>query len=201
MLPPQALEQQTPSTQNPDAQSAPVAHVRPVTVTTKLPLLSLPAASRAKQVTVVLPGRKVLPARGVQLTGQVRLVLPSGQLTVSVAVTVKGTSAVPVGPGSARRQPGAGALHAGNTSAGRRVSRTTTTKLFVPTWPVRSVAEQVTSVSPIGKVSPVSTGVEAPKPLLRWQSATSAPSTSSLADAVKGAAAPNGPVASRMSGP
>src|SRR4029079_4409497 len=72
-----ALEQQTPSTQKPEAQSLALVQVSVLTLTSNWPVLSLPAPSRTTQVTVVIPGKKAVPARGVQLTGQVRLVLPA----------------------------------------------------------------------------------------------------------------------------
>jgi len=56
------------------------------TVTRKLPLLTLPAASVAVQVTVVIPMRKMLPEGGVQRT------LGEGS-TLSVALTLKVTIA------------------------------------------------------------------------------------------------------------
>src|SRR5262245_35300070 len=69
------------------------------TQTTKLLLAGLPAASVAEQFTVVLPGKKVEPDSGVQVTG-------TGPSTSSLAVTVKVTLAPPALVAIAVMSPG-----------------------------------------------------------------------------------------------
>ena len=143
------------------------------TVTSKLLLPVLPAASVAVQVTVVVPRPKVEPEAGAHVTGT----LPS---TRSVALAVKVTTA-PDGPVASIP-----VMFAGTVTAGAVVSWTVTVKLLLPVLRAASVAEQMTVVVPSAKVEPEA----------GTQTGVRVPSTMSVALALKVTAAPEGPVAS-----
>src|SRR5256885_10003116 len=81
----------------------------PRTVTRKLPLLTLPAASVALQVTVEIPIRKKLPEAGEQLT------VGAGS-TLSVALTLDGTTAPRRLAAAAMREPGSDRIRAGTSA-------------------------------------------------------------------------------------
>ena len=100
------------------------------TLTVKLPLVALPAASVAEQSTVVVVMANVLPEAGVQFT----VTLLS---TTSLAVAVKLTT-LPLGPAASK------AMLAGRLSVGAVVSTTLTVKLSIAVLPAASVAEQST---------------------------------------------------------
>ena len=137
-----------------------VGGVVSTTVTLKLALPVLPAASVAEQLTVVVPNAKVEPDAGKQLG----VIVPS---TLSLADAEKLTAA-PEGPvASAVRLPG-------TVTAGGVVSTTVTLKPPVATFPAASAAEQLTAVVPRAKVEP-----EAGEQFI-----TTAPSTKSVAEAV-----------------
>ncbi len=144
------------------------------TVILKLPLAVLLCASVAEQLTVLMPNGKTEPEAGEQVTATE----PS---TKSVAEAVKLTMAPEESVVST-------VMLAGRFNAGAVVSTTVTWKLAVPVFPCESVAEQVTVVVPNAKVEP-----EAGE-----QIGTMAPSTLSVAVAVKLTGAPDGPVASAV---
>jgi hypothetical protein len=126
------------------------------------------------QVTVVEPSAKVEPDAGTQ-TG---VIAPS---TVSLAVALKLTTAPD-------EEVASSVMSDGTLISGSVVSCTITLNDADALLPAASVAVQVTVVVPIGKVEPdggVQTGVIAP-------------STVSLAVAVKFTSAPDGPVASAV---
>ncbi len=108
------------------------------TVTVKLPVVVFPAPSVLAQVTVVVPGAKVLPLVGVQPTG----VEP---LTVSAAVATQVTGAPAADVAWTDRDEG-------SDSAGPVVSRTVTVKSLLRWLPEKSVAVQVTVVVPSGNI-------------------------------------------------
>ena len=113
---------------------------RSTTVTVNDPVATLPAASVAVQVTVVVPIGKVEPEAGTQTTFTARL--------LSVPVTTKVTTAL-LEPGAA------GTMRlGGSSSTGRSRSMTVTSKLVVAVLPEASVAVQVTVVVPMGKREP-----------------------------------------------
>ena len=142
------------------------------TITLNEALPVLPCASVAEQVTDVVPMAKVEPEAGRQVVAT----LPS---TMSLAVAVKVATA-PAAPAASL------VMSDGTLTIGGVVSVTITLKLALPVLPCASVAEQVTGLVPMAKVEP-----EAGR-----QVVATLPSTMSLADAVKLAAAPEGPVAS-----
>jgi hypothetical protein len=148
--------------------------VASLTVTLKVLVAVLPAASVAVQVTVVSPSGKVLPEAGVQ----VGVIEPS---TISLAVAVKLTSA-PLGPLAGT------VLSAGRVSVGAVVSSTVAVKKPVAERPPESVTEQLTCVLPSEKVLPEA----------GTQVGVSGPSCASLAVALKLTVAPSGPVASAV---
>jgi hypothetical protein len=144
------------------------------TVTVNEPLPVLPAASRAEQLTVVVPNGKVEPEAGLHVTG-------GFGVTASVAVAVNLTVA-PDGPVAST------VMFRGTETTGRVVSCTVMLKPAVPVLPAASRAVQVTLVVPTGKLAPeggtqVTAGLGDP---------------ASLAVAVKLTTAPPGPVASRV---
>ena len=110
------------------------------TVTVKLSLPVLPAASVAEQITGVVPSGKVDPEEGEQLG----VTVPS---TRSRADAVKVTTA-PEGPVASAVMP------AGIVIAGAVVSWTVTVKLSLVLLPRESLAEQLTVVITIGNVEP-----------------------------------------------
>ena len=112
-----------------------------VTVTVKLQVAVLPAASVAVLVTVVVPTAKLLP-----LAGALATVTP-GQL--SVALTVKVTLLLHT-PGAAFT-----ARFAGQLICGSSLSVTVTVKLQVEVLPCASVAVLVTEVVPTAKLLPL----------------------------------------------
>src|SRR5206468_3925265 len=139
-------------------------------------VLVLCAASKAVQVTVVLPSAKVLPLAGKQVT----LSVPS---TMSLAVAVKVTVAPAALVASA-------VIGAGQLTVGAVVSRTVTANEQVLVLCAASKALQVTVVLPRAKVLP----------LAGKQVTASVPSTMSLAVAVKVTVAPAALVASAVIG-
>src|SRR5437773_3200319 len=146
------------------------------TVTANEQVLVLCAASKAVHVTVVLPSAKVLPLAGEQVT----LSLPS---TMSLAVAVKVTVAPAALVASA-------VIGAGQLTVGAVVSRTVTANEQVLVLCATSKTVQVTVVLPRAKVLP----------LAGEQVTLSAPSTMSLAVAVKVTVAPAALVASAVIG-
>jgi hypothetical protein len=143
-----------------------------VTSTVKLPLVELPARSAAEQITVVEPTENSEPERGVH-DG---VIAPS---TASLAVALKLTVA-PDGPDAST------VMFAGRLRTGGVVSRTMMLKLAEAALPALSVARQVTVVEPSPNTEP-ERGV---------QIGVIAPSTASLAAALKLTVAPDSPVAS-----
>src|SRR6185295_5827568 len=131
------------------------------TVTANKQVLVLFAASKAVQVTVVLPSANVLPLAGKQVT----LSLPS---TMSLAVAVKVTAAPAPLVASA-------VIGSGQLTVGAVVSRTVTANEQVLVLFAASKAVQVTVVLPSANVLP----------LAGKQVTLSLPSTMSLAVAVK----------------
>lgn len=111
-----------------------------VTVTAKLHVETLPAASVAVQVTVVVPTGKAEPDGGWQTT------LTPGQL--SVALTVKVTVADEAAGAAAT------VMSAGQVMTGGCWSSTVTVKVQWLALPAASVAVQVTVVVPIGNAEP-----------------------------------------------
>src|SRR2546425_8292710 len=146
------------------------------TVTVNEQVLVLCAASKAVQVTVVVPSANVLPLAGKQVT----LSLPS---TMSLAVAVKVTVAPAALVASA-------VIGAGQLTVGAVVSRTVTANEQVLVLCAASKAVQVTVVLPRAKVLP----------LAGEQVTLSVPSTMSLAVAVKVTVAPAALVASAVIG-
>jgi hypothetical protein len=126
------------------------------------------------QLTVVVPGAKVLPEAGVQVT------VGDGS-TKSVAVAENNTTA-PAGDVAET------VISLGTVKFGAVVSFTVTWKLLLPVLPCASVAEQVTDVMPRANVEPEAGA----------QVGMSTPSTRSLAEALKLTAAPDEPVASAV---
>ena len=109
------------------------------TVTVKVPVWELPAASVAVLVTMVVPnGKEPGPGR-LETVGTEQL---------SVAVTLKVTVPV-VLPGSVET-----VMFAGRFRVGFSLSRTVTVKLFVDLFRATSVAVQTTGVTPSGKIDP-----------------------------------------------
>ena len=146
-----------------------------VTVTLKLPVARLPCVSVAEQLTMVVPTANVLPDAGEQRT----FTLPS---TRSAADVVKSTIA-PDGPVASR------VIAAGSVNTGGVVSRTVIVKDGAATFPVASLAEQVTVVVPSGNVDP----------LVKLHETVGAGSTMSLAVGTANmATAPVGMVASTV---
>src|SRR6266581_3486310 len=136
-----------------------------------------PWESVALQMTVIVPRPKTLPEAGVH----VGTIEPS---TISVAEAEKLTVA-PEGPEAST------IMVAGTVTIGAVVSRTVTWKLPFTLFPRLSPAEQLTVVSPSGKVEP-----EAGE-----HSTETGPSTRSRAVALKVALAPFEPVASTIMSP
>jgi hypothetical protein len=136
----------------------------------------LPCESVAVQVTVVVPTPKVLPEEGEQSAGKV----PS---TRSLPVAENETAAPADSVASVVMFPG-------TDTDGFVVSWTVTLNEALPVLLDESVAEQVTFVVPTAKVSPDE----------GEQLGVSDPDTVSLADAEKVTTAPDGPVASCVSG-
>jgi len=139
-----------------------------------------PAESVAEQVTVVSPNPNVNPEAGTQVT------VGDNGATRSVAEGLKLT-ALPEGPVAST------VMFDGNVRVGAVVSRTVTVNVEVPVFLAVSVAEQVTVVVPRTNIAPdagaqVTVGDAGP--------------TASEADGlVKVAVAPDGPVASTVTGP
>src|SRR5438876_1120349 len=104
------------------------------TVTVKVQVLVLCAASKAVQITVVLPRAKVLPLAG----EQVGVSAPS---TMSLALAVK----VAIAPEAAVAST---VMLGGQVTAGGVVSWTVTVKVQLPVLLCASVDEQVTVVVP-----------------------------------------------------
>ena len=134
----------------------------------------MPFASVAVQLTVVGPRGNVDPLAGAQVTGR-------GPSTTSLADAVK-VNAAPVAPVAST------VALAGTVTTGPSVSATVTVKEPDPLLLLLSVAVQVTVVGPSGKAEPLA-GV---------QVTGRAPSTTSLADAVKLNTAPVALVASTV---
>jgi len=111
-----------------------------VTVNEQLP--ELPDVSLAEQVTVVTPTEKLVPEAGVQETG-----LEPSQASVAVAENV--AIAEPEPTGLSVRLIGDGQL-----TVGPWLSATVTVKLHELPLPNVSEAEQVTVVTPFGKLLP-----------------------------------------------
>jgi hypothetical protein len=126
----------------------------------------------AEQLTVVVPSGKVEPEAGEQVAARA----PS---TISLADAEK-LIVAPEGPVAST------VMLAGTFTVGGVVSTTDTLKLALPVFPAASVAEQLTVTVPRAKVEPEE----------GEQLGVIAPSTRSLAEAVKETAAPEGPVAS-----
>jgi uncharacterized protein YhbP (UPF0306 family) len=145
-----------------------------VTVTVKEAAPLLPLVSVAVQPTVVGPSGKVEPLAGVQVTTR-------GPSTTSLADAVKLNTA-PVALVAST------VAFAGTVTTGPVVSVTVTVKEADPLLAFVSVAVQVTVVGPRGNVAPLA-GV---------QLTARAPSTPSLADAVKLKTAPVGLLASTV---
>ncbi len=114
--------------------------VRSRTDTVAVPEPVLPAWSVALQVTAELPSAKVLPVAGVH-------VAPSVPSTRSVAVGWSDAGA-PAGPV-------ASTTTSGTVTVGAVVSRIVTVNVAALFEPAGSVALQVTVVTPIGNVLPV----------------------------------------------
>ena len=144
------------------------------TVTVKLLLAGLPAASVALVMTVVVPTGKTEPDAGLLRVAR----LP---LNKSLALVVKVTAA-PLALVAATVMLG------GTLMMGAVVSRTVTVKLALPVLPAASVALAVTVVVPSGKIEP-DDGLLV---------VASGPSISSTALVANEALAPAGPVASRV---
>jgi hypothetical protein len=144
------------------------------TVTVKLPLALLPAASLAVTFTVVVPTGNNEPDAGV-------LFVDTAPLTRSLALVLKVTVA-PVGPVAST------VMLDGTVIAGAVVSMTVTVKVWFAVMPAASVAVVVTVVVPNGKTVP-----EAGLLLV-----LTAPLTRSLALVLKVTVAPAGPVASTV---
>ena len=110
------------------------------TITAKLSVAVLPAASVAEQVTGVEPSANFVPEAGVQLT-------TTFGVTASVADVVKLTVAPSAAVASAITSSGA-------VIAGAVVSCTVTENVLVELFPASSCAVQVTVVAPSAKVEP-----------------------------------------------
>jgi hypothetical protein len=110
------------------------------TVTSKLPLALLPAASVAEQFTVVVPSANVLPDAGTH----VGVIAPS---TMSDADAENVTTAPDALVAST-------VMFAGTVTVGGVVSTTVTVKLPLAVFPAASVAEQFTVVVPSANVLP-----------------------------------------------
>jgi hypothetical protein len=143
-----------------------------VTVTVNDAAPVFPFMSVAVQLTVVAPSGTVDPLAGVQVTAR-------GPSTTSLADAVK-LNAAPVAAVAST------VAFAGTVTTGPIVSATVTVNDAIPVLPLVSVAVQFTVVAPSGNVDPLA-GV---------QLTTTAPSTTSLAVAVKLNAAPMALVAS-----
>jgi hypothetical protein len=111
-----------------------------LTVTVKLALPVLPAASVAVQFTGVAPMANLLPEAGVQLVAR-------EPLTESSAVAVKLTTAPEALVASV-------VMAAGTVNTGFMVSVTVTVKVAMPMLPAASVAVQVTVVMPSANAEP-----------------------------------------------
>ena len=144
------------------------------TVTVKLPVARLPAASAAEQETVVVPSGNVAPEAGMHATET----LP---LTRSVAVAVNVTAA-PDEPVAST------VMFDGRCNVGAVLSETVTLKLPLAVLAAASEAEHETVVDPSGNVAPD----------VGAQLTGTTPSTRSVAEAVNVTAAPAGPVASTV---
>src|SRR5690348_11673209 len=123
-----------------------------LTVTVNVPWEALPAASRARQETVDVPTANCVPESGLQATD-------TAPETASAALAANVTVALSVMSPLALTAPG-------NVRTGGVVSWTVTEKAAEPTFPAASVAEQVTRLSPIGKLAPETTGVGRPRPVV-----------------------------------
>jgi hypothetical protein len=110
------------------------------TVTWKVALPVLPAASLAEQVTVVAPIGNIDPDAGLHVTGR-------GPSTASDAEAENVTAA------PAALEAGV-LMFAGTVTVGGCASVTVTRNVAVPVLPAVSVAEQVTVVAPTGNVDP-----------------------------------------------
>src|SRR5580765_7362118 len=110
------------------------------TVTVKASVVTLPAASVAVTLTVVVPRGKREPDAGVTIT--------TGVEQLSVAETLNVTAA--------SLRPGAVAtvMFGGSCRAGRSRSWIVTAKLLVERLPEGSAAVQTTVVTPTGKMEP-----------------------------------------------
>ena len=155
------------------------------TTTLNVPRVSLPALSRATQVTAVVPNRKRLPLGGVHAT--------DAGAPRSVAVTLKLTVAAPLPSACAY-------LVDGSVRTGPLLSTTMTSKLPVTVLPAPSLALHVTTVLPIGKTSPDTTAIAGLMPFGRVQTGVTTWLTRSNALTVNVAAAPTVVVASNVSG-
>src|SRR5438093_789443 len=156
------------------AGSVSVGGVVSRTVTVNVFVPTLPRASVALHVTVVVPIANVAPLGGVHVTA-------SAPSTVSVADVAK-LNAAPVGPVAST------VALAGTVTTGAVVSLTVTVNDPVPTLARASLAVHVTVVAPIARVAPLA-GV---------QLTETAPSTRSLAVALKVESAPVALVASAV---
>src|SRR6266850_2144422 len=145
-----------------------------VTVTVNDAVLWLPCASVAVHVTVVAPTGNVDPLAGVQVVATA----PSS-VSVADAVKVKTAPAALVASTVA---------FAGTVTTGPVVSVTVTVKVLVPAFAWLSVAVHVTVVAPTGNVEPLA-GVHV---------VATAPSRTSVADAVNMKEAPLALVASTV---
>jgi len=110
------------------------------TVTRKLPLLTLPAASVAVQVTVVMPLLNELPLAGTQAC------VTAGQLSVAEAEKITLLAQPPPGVVTT--------MGDGQEIIGASVSLTVTVNVQALVLPLASVAMQVTVVTPWGKIDP-----------------------------------------------
>src|SRR6185312_7442738 len=151
------------------------------------PCDALPAASRARHETVVIPTANCDPDGGVQAT-------ETAPETASAALAANVTTALSVMSPLAVTGPG-------NVSAGGVVSWTVTETDADPALPAASVAVQVTRLSPIGKTAPETTGVGRPRPVVIRHTGVRLPLTRSRPLAANVTGAPVGPLASTESGP
>ena len=148
-----------------------------LTVTEKSLEPKFPCESKDVHTTSIVAMWKIEPEAGVQTTG-------TDPSTRSVAVTVKSIVA-PSGPVASAEISG------GTTTIGGVVSSTVTWKEPVAMLPAASVAEHVTVVIPKENVEPEGGS----------QEGVMDPSTMSVANALKVAVAPEGPVASFVNSP
>jgi hypothetical protein len=114
--------------------------VRSTTVTVKLPVPALFAASRAVAVTVVVPSANIVPL------GCEYDIAVTPTASVAVAASYVTTAPAPLVASTVR--------FAGTLTTGAVVSRTVTRKVVLPTFPAPSVARAVTVVTPIGNREP-----------------------------------------------